>query len=656
MSNVAELGIAVKETGTENASNKLTALTGAAARAEAATSGLSEANRGATGAAAAAARAYSQHGSAAATSSKQIEMMNRAANQNSAALGIFSTQMRMASMQLSQVAQQVQAGTGFLQALAIQLPDLALGFGPIGIAAGVAAGLVLTYFGNILSAAPGANMSLAEQSKLIRTVADDWGDATPQLRAYADELERLAKARDLLAAGNTAAAAQFTPIVDILASINKEYTAAVRNLRGYGEDTAGVVQSLTNTFATLQSKIVEGKANTVDLKAAQDAMATAVDQFGTPSVLRFAAAFGALTPQIEAAIKAAEGFRREGVGTILPELGSLSEIFGEGGKFYTPEDFIPETIPTPERRPLIELEGLPKVKGGGASNDNYKSSLLSIQERTKAIQAETAAQASLNPLINDYGFAVTKARASTELLAAAEKAKKNLTPELIAQIDKTSTALAQATAEQARQVEAVNRYRATVEFLKSTTAGFINDLRNGLRNGEGFWKSMGDAVMGVLDRITDKLLNDVLDAVFKVSSAGSGGGGGGIFGFLGSLFGGGGAGAFPSKPGIGLYAAGTPAARPGVAWVGEKGPELVRFKGGEEVIPNHRIMTAANQNGGAGQGSSSTVTAPVSISIDATGADPEGLARVQRELAALKADLPTRVVQTVKDAQKRRVI
>lgn len=618
---VAQLGISVTSNGVDQATKGLDGLSGAAGRAEKASSDLSKTTGGASGAAAAAAKAYGQQGTAAVSASKQIELMNRAANQNSAAMGGFNSQLRMASMQLSQVAQQVQAGTGFLQAFAIQLPDLALGFGPIGIAAGVAAGAVLTYFSHILSSGPEANLTLAEQAKLIRKVADEWGDAAPKLSAYADGLERLAKANDLLAAANSAAQAQFTPIVDLLSTINQQYVAATQSLRGYGQDSQGVLQNLTTSFANLQSKIMEGRATTDDLKSAQDAMANAVDQFGTPAVQRLAAAFDLLIPQINEAIEKAAGFKNEAAS--LPGLMKMmdpstwrsasidyrtrNQNEGTGTEFApTPYDG-----PVPGSRPLIELEGLPKVRGAGrAANDNYKSAILSIQERTKAIQAETAAQAALNPLINDYGFAVTKARTSADLLAAAEKAKKEMTPGLIAQIDETSTALARATAEQNKQAEAVNKYKETVEFLKSTTAGFINDLRNGLRQGEGFWQSLGDAALNVFDRITDRLLNQVMDAIFKVGDAASGiGGNGGVLGGILSLFGiGGGKGTdfFPSKPGIGLYASGTPAARPGLAWVGEKGPELVRFKGGEEVIPNHRIFPAANQNASTANGPQAT--------------------------------------------------
>ncbi|MEN6292293.1 MAG: hypothetical protein ABFD07_09825, partial [Methanobacterium sp.] len=47
--------------------------------------------------------------------------------------------------------------------------------------------------------------------------------------------------------------------------------------------------------------------------------------------------------------------------------------------------------------------------------------------------------------------------------------------------------------------------------------------------------------------------------------------------------------------GLGMkkYAEGTGAAKPGMALVGEKGPELVMMKGGETVIPNHKLHAYA---------------------------------------------------------------
>ena len=124
----------------------------------------------------------------------------------------------------------------------------------------------------------------------------------------------------------------------------------------------------------------------------------------------------------------------------------------------------------------------------------------------------------------------------------------------------------------------------------------------------------------MLDRIADMLLTDVIDALFEVNNAGASGGGllSSIFSGITSLFGGGQMG-IARAGGIGLYAAGTPAARPGVAWVGEKGPELVRFKGGEEVIPNHKLRASNQNQAHTATGSQSNVHVTVGVTVDKSG-------------------------------------
>jgi hypothetical protein len=324
---------------------------------------------------------------------------------------------------------------------------------------------------------------------------------------------------------------------------------------------------------------------------------------------------------------------------------------------------------------LIELEGLPSSGGGGrsrkAANDNYENAIRSSQERTKAIQAETAAQSLLNPAIDDYGFAVAKARAEAELLAAAERDKKAITPELNAQIQQTATALATATAAQARLNEETKKAQEYTNFLKSTTAGFVNDLRQGLRNGEGLWKSFGNAALGVFDRITDRLLNQVMDAIFQVNGA-VGGGGGGLLGAIGSLFGGGSQWSKASSGKIvGLFsdggytgnAAATQAA--GIVHGGEyvfskKATDRIgvknlegmhkRAKGyasGGHVSP---IIPANNNGSGAG-----AISIDARTTIQASG-NAETDAEMRRWAAKRDAELPSTIIQTVKDAQRRRII
>lgn len=146
-------------------------------------------------------------------------------------------------------------------------------------------------------------------------------------------------------------------------------------------------------------------------------------------------------------------------------------------------------------------------------------------------------------------------------------------------------------------------------FRKDTTASFLSDLRYNLSAGKGLWASFADAATRALDRITDKLLNEVLDALFQVNSAAGGSSGKGgtdwlgmAASALGSFLGGGSTIAPSTTTGSssfgfsGLYASGTENARRGVAIVGERGPEAVVMRGGERVIPNHRLR-AANDRG-----------------------------------------------------------
>jgi hypothetical protein len=56
------------------------------------------------------------------------------------------------------------------------------------------------------------------------------------------------------------------------------------------------------------------------------------------------------------------------------------------------------------------------------------------------------------------------------------------------------------------------------------------------------------------------------------------------------------------------------------------------------------------------RGGGLSVNAPVSVSIDARSADREGLSRVEEQVAKVKAELPSRIVSTVREARSRRAL
>lgn len=97
-------------------------------------------------------------------------------------------QSRMMAQQLSQVAQQASATGNWVQALAIQLPDMALGFGAVGIAAGVLAGVTLP----LLAAMFGSNSDEAkEAAEAADRLKDAWGALAESGRTAQAEIDKL---------------------------------------------------------------------------------------------------------------------------------------------------------------------------------------------------------------------------------------------------------------------------------------------------------------------------------------------------------------------------------------------------------------------------------------------------------------------------------
>ncbi|MDW9680653.1 phage tail length tape measure family protein [Sinorhizobium meliloti] len=637
MADVATLGLQVESGSVQKGTDALNQLTGAAARAEAAANGLSGTNRGATGAAAAAAKAYATEGAAAASASKQIEMMNRAANQNRASsrgnLGniaaqfqdiAVSAQMGMGPLQIA-----LQQGTQLAAVLSsMERPVQGLGAAflsvlspasllTIGIVALVAAGLQMVDWAKL---AQSALMAVAD---VLETVAPYAIAAAAALALiYAPSivvgivnviavLSRLIVAAGTVAASFTAAwLAAMGPVGWVIAGFSAVLAAAIifrdEMQQIFGRDI--VADAKTGANFVIGSFV-----------AAYHDIKFLWGQF--PNVIG-AAAIGAAN----AVIKAMTDMVQRGAGLIdsfaskanqwLPEgmqLGTIGDL-GLDKDFQFANKYAEELAAAADKRNgqiasdlsadyLADFGGA-IARGASAATSKLKelaASLTEVDEKSKkrtggkseqekytdivaAAERQIAALEAERDAIGLTEQAAAALRYETQLLNEAQQRGISLTDAQKSELSSLAQVMA-SIEEETRQMG------IALDFAKEVTGGFFDDFFAGIENGKSVWASFGDAALGVLDRIADKLLNDVLDAVFQVSGAGAGAGGGGL---LSWLFGGG------SKvdPWAGLrgYANGTSSARSGVAWVGEKGPELVRFKGGEEVIPNHRLQRPANGN------------------------------------------------------------
>ena len=663
MADIAQLGVEVRSNGVEKTTGDLNRLSGAAARAEAATEGLSYANRGATGAASAAAKAFAAEGAAASSASKQIEMMNLAANQNrvggKANVANIAAQFQdiavTAAMSMNPMQIALQQGTqlvGVLGSMERPLAGLASAFmsllSPlslvtIGLVALAASGLQMVDWPKL---AAWALRELADILEMIAPYAVAAAAAIALLYAPAiiggiisliAWLGRLVVQLGIVAAAFIAA----NPVVAFIAGLTLAVAAAnifrdeLEQIFGFDivkaakDGVNAVIGAFVGGYEALKAvweklpaalgDIVYSTAQKV-IDGIESMVQKAIDGLNnlTNKYALWTASIGKpLSP---------ETYNSMIIGPVNfgdvdnPYSGSAAGVRDAAQKAYNNAqgtDYVGKAYEYIGDRAsqaadklrslakgITDVDSKSKKKGGKSDLEKYDDIVNGAERHIASLEAERKA-------IGLTEEAAAAMRYEQDLLNQAQQRNIDLTP---TQRDNLS-ALAGVMA----SVEAgVRKAQEALDFAKNATKGFLSDLRSGLANGEGIWKSFGNAAMGVIEKVADKLETDLVDALFSVNSAAGGGSGGGL---LSSLFGG----LFSSQwkiassGGIGLYADGTSSARTGLAVVGERGPELVRFRGGEQVVPNHQLRSA-NQNSPSSNGAQHVeVTSDVRVSVDNNG-------------------------------------
>jgi len=216
-----------------------------------------------------------------------------------------------------------------------------------------------------------------------------------------------------------------------------------------------------------------------------------------------------------------------------------------------------------------------------------------------------------------------------------------------------------------RQAAALEMVREKQQRAEQSASEFYDTFKSGVIGAITGANSLSDALSNLSKKLGDLLLNSAFDSLLKPA------GGGGFFAGLTRLFGGAGG---TMQVGNQLF----PKFAGGGMVTGPGGPRsdsvLARLSPGEYVLPADVVKRIGIHNlealrgykdGGLVQPPSiprlsgpmaapSSISAPVTVSIDARGADAAGLARVEQQIARLKADLPATVVSTVRKAQQGR--
>jgi lambda family phage tail tape measure protein len=164
-------------------------------------------------------------------------------------------------------------------------------------------------------------------------------------------------------------------------------------------------------------------------------------------------------------------------------------------------------------------------KGGGKTEaERYEDIVRGAERRISTLESEQRA-------IGATVFETARLKYETELLNDAQQKNITLSDAQKKQLGDLATQMATLEEQNKKMTESLN-------FTKDTIKSIFSDMRSSLRQGESLWDAFGKTALRVLDSITDRILNDLLDAIIKPSAAGAaGGGGGGILSSIGAFFG-----------------------------------------------------------------------------------------------------------------------
>jgi hypothetical protein len=498
---------------------------------------------------------------------------------------------------------------------------------PINLAALAFVGLggtALQYFGSVISEGNKSEETLQKQGELIRNLAKEWGDTIPALREYADELERTQKIAALQQGAQIINAQNLEDVKESVKDARLEIANLVNELQTAGEESE-VILSLQRAFDEFTSAANDGSVKLEDVHRVQDALSAAINSSGIPSIDAFRKMFDNLSAS---ALDAAGSVRKLNAETgaattaLFPSQGTYAGVDRDAESNIQNGGFMtPETGPVPDRRPLIELEGLPK--GGGRKTRDAEAEKI---KREKEAVVELIAQLQFEQdMLEATDVERAKANALRQAGAVATDEQKAKISELIEQTYAERDAIL------ANRDAMLALQDASREVLQ----GIVSDLRDG--------KSGADILANALDRIASRLLDSAFDGLFS-------GGSGGLFGgkiIPGILHSGGVAG----RDGYGHGRSVSPsvfngATRYHTGGVAGLKPDEVPaiLQKGERIIPR-----GGSTSGGANV---SLSFAPV---IDARGADVAAVARLEQVVAKQGAEMQGRVEAAVRSAQKRNV-
>lgn len=618
MADIATLGLQVESSGVDKGTKSLQQLTNAAAKAEAAAQGLSGATKNAGAAAASvatgannAAAALNRESVAATKAAGALKMHAVAANSNTQRLG---GSMSGLAAQFQDIGVTAAMGMNPL-IIALQQGTQIAGQMEMAMQSGASAtGVFAQAFRSLISPVALASIALTALAAAGLQLVDWPALAASAINGLASALETIAPYAAMVAAGIALiyAPAIIGGIISLIGVLAQLSVAAISLAASFAAANPALAFVLGITAAVAAANIFRDELTQIFGVDIVGVAATAINQIIGAFVGGFNAirvAWSALPAALGDIVYATANAVITGVQNMINRVSET--INGYISSINAAMKSLPFGLGD-----SISIGTIGPVSLGGISNP-YAG-------------AADAAQSAIGGAISDamsFDYVGSLGAVITEGASAASEKLKEVADGLTnveAAAGKAGGAGKKAGEDTAKGFDtakaAMKQAEEAMGFAKDVTKGFISDLKSGLKNGEGFFKSFANAAVNALDKIADKFLDNALNSLFGGGGMTGGGGGGLLSGLFGSLFGGGQMAAARAGNLLpGLYADGTASARAGMAIVGEEGPEVVRFRGGEQVIPNHQLR-AANTNRNTGQsGGGGRMQVDVGVSVDNNG-------------------------------------
>uniref|UniRef100_A4WSA4 Uncharacterized protein n=1 Tax=Cereibacter sphaeroides (strain ATCC 17025 / ATH 2.4.3) TaxID=349102 RepID=A4WSA4_CERS5 len=355
-------------------------------------------------------------------------------------------------------------------------------------------------------------------------VADALEEDRDALDAHAEQVARIRQAYEQLGDRAVALVPELRQMAATLAAWG--YSEASAELAAAADETARLVEGMRQ--GTISAQDFEAGLSGVTRRA--DAAVSSLDEIDRAHFSGVIAGIAGLAGALARAIELARTLRSELPGgspsTSDDERGGNT---GNARDAWTGTRNAPRTSPRPQR-PGVDsygdfLDSGASAGGGGGSapKSKYASEVISIREATAALEAEAAALNAAQVAMRGYADVADYAAKRAELLVAAQKDGKEITPQLAAEIDRLAQEYVKAAngADLAR--ERHQAFEDALEQTRSSMEGAFTGLVTGAH-------SFRDALGMVISRLAEMAASRAFDSLWS-------GGLGGIMakglGFLG---------------------------------------------------------------------------------------------------------------------------